>query len=74
MECNFDGGDCCLGTLTERRKKGGCIDCICYWKKSCRIKKWGDGFCDADNNIYQCLYDGGDCCSKTVNTRYCRMS
>ena len=25
----------------------------------------GDGYCDATNNILECLFDGGDCCEST---------
>ena len=32
----------------------------CAWDQ-----KFGDGTCDADNNVADCLYDGGDCCVAT---------
>ena len=31
----------------------------------------GDGFCDDPNNIFECDYDGGDCCGSNVNTQFC---
>ncbi|CAM9608575.1 unnamed protein product, partial [Ectocarpus fasciculatus] len=30
----------------------------------------GDGLCDEDNNIEQCAYDGGDCCSCTCENEF----
>ena len=32
----------------------------CAWDQ-----KFGDGTCDAENNVADCLYDGGDCCVAT---------
>ena len=37
--------------------------CINSWK--------ADGYCDDNNNIDICDYDGGDCCGDNVNTSYC---
>ena len=31
----------------------------------------GDGFCDDENNVPECSYDGGDCCGPLVQTQYC---
>ena len=31
----------------------------------------GDGYCDDDNNIEGCQFDGGDCCGEDVFTDYC---
>ena len=31
----------------------------------------GDGFCDDNNNIASCAFDGGDCCGDNVDTSYC---
>lgn len=31
----------------------------------------GDGFCDDQANIYQCEFDGGDCCGPEVNDANC---
>ena len=27
----------------------------------------GDGYCDDDNNLEECGFDGGDCCRNTLN-------
>jgi len=38
----------------------------------CLYDFWiGDGYCDDDNNFFDCNYDGGDCCGPDVNTQYC---
>jgi cathepsin B len=31
----------------------------------CTIQYLGDGFCDRENNVHECDYDGGDCCRST---------
>ena len=31
----------------------------------------GNGFCDDNNNVPECNYDGGDCCGSCVNKEYC---
>ncbi|CAN0021304.1 unnamed protein product, partial [Scytosiphon promiscuus] len=33
--------------------------------ESCDRNQIGDGWCDEDNNIAECNYDGGDCCECT---------
>ena len=30
-----------------------------------------DGFCDDYNNHVTCNYDGGDCCGRSVDKRFC---
>ena len=30
-----------------------------------------DGYCDDENNIAKCNYDGGDCCGEYINREYC---
>ena len=30
-----------------------------------------DGYCDDQNNVEECQWDGGDCCLDTVLTDYC---
>jgi hypothetical protein len=34
-------------------------------------KTIGDGYCDDNNNVPECNYDGGDCCGSCVNKEYC---
>ena len=31
----------------------------------CMISWVGDGYCDDNNNVAGCWYDGGDCCNST---------
>ena len=31
----------------------------------------GDGYCDDNNNVPECNYDGGDCCGSCINKQYC---
>ena len=33
--------------------------------------RFGDNYCDDDNNNEECGWDGGDCCGDNVNTQYC---
>ena len=30
-----------------------------------------DGFCDDINNHVTCNYDGGNCCGRSVNNKFC---
>ena len=32
-----------------------------------------DGYCDDDNNIQECNFDGGDCCLEEVLEDYCSI-
>ncbi|CAN0450191.1 unnamed protein product, partial [Ectocarpus fasciculatus] len=34
----------------------------------CTAINIGDGYCDVENNIPECAYDGGDCCSCTCDS------
>ena len=35
------------------------------------IGSWiADGWCDAENNLVECGYDGGDCCPSTCESSY----
>ena len=33
--------------------------------------RFGDNYCDDENNNAECGWDGGDCCGDNVNTQYC---
>ena len=70
-QCGFDGGDCCD---VNKDRNGAqwdkfCTDCKCRekgpevgWK--CKAPNWqGDGYCDDENNVRECGFDLGDCCS-----------
>merc|ERR1711937_908660 len=58
-----------------------CTGCKCaldVMLKSCEHFKYrGDGNCDDGNNNAGCLFDGGDCCAKSlgkdVMKTYCKM-
>ena len=42
------------------------------YRKPCKnIHKIGDGVCDDEANIVQCMNDFGDCCKPIVNTTRC---
>ena len=70
-ECDYDGGDCCTDT-----KHLYCKKCECKEKDKIKHKHCPkpfyvhDGNCDDENNIAECDYDGGDCCTD-VEQKYC---
>ena len=33
--------------------------------------RFGDNYCDDENNNEACGWDGGDCCGDNVNTQFC---
>ena len=33
----------------------------------------GDGYCDDENNVEECQWDGGDCCGDYVSTTWCSV-
>ena len=37
----------------------------CAKTKSCDKSSQSDGYCDDDNNVCSCGWDGGDCCGKS---------
>ena len=49
------------GTTTTEAPAGDCV--FPNWK--------GDGWCDDENNVESCDWDGGDCCGDNVVTTYC---
>merc|ERR1712210_166606 len=72
-DCEYDGGDCCYKTVKGGElnlkycEKCKCIDPENQGKNTCGLPKYkGDGNCDDKNNNEGCGYDGGDCCSSTV--------
>merc|ERR1712025_1233737 len=41
-------------------------------QSGCAVPIWkGDGYCDDENNVAGCEFDGGDCCGSNVNTAFC---
>ena len=76
FECRFDGDDCCNNKNAKRNKYcDDCTECAIEDYKELQISStcvdlWiQDGFCDDQNNIVDCKFDGGDCCNNN-NTRY----
>ena len=62
-ECNYDGGDCCGSCVVKQF----CSYCQCLegdnTGNGVSSPSIGDGVCHDDNNVADCNYDGGDCCS-----------
>lgn len=78
--CQFDGGDCCLDIIQAEY----CDECICnetglkheeassnFDAISCYTDYIGDLYCDDQNNVEECQFDGGDCCLEVINDDYC---
>ena len=41
-------------------------------EKVCRLSKLrGDGICDDEANVYECDFDGGDCCAPNSIMDFC---
>ena len=87
--CRFDGGDCCECTRASNESSFSlCADpgAACYNPTAATVHTTcvngnidyiGDGWCDANNNNKECLYDGGDCCMCTCTNgqySYCGSS
>ena len=70
VECNYDGGDCCIDMNNEY-----CTDCTCYLIENCAAgftpSVVGNGFCNDETNNEICNYDGGDCCGSCVLNSQC---
>ena len=46
--------------------KGACCK-TCKQASACKLPNYrGDGNCDDENKNKDCVYDGGDCCAKSV--------
>ena len=82
--CGWDGGDCCGNTVNvEYCLTCQCLDpngivpttntpSNSTTMSLCRSPQYiGDGYCDDNNNIWLCDWDGGDCCGENVLTNYC---
>ena len=78
--CDWDGGDCC-GKDNNYCQCGAC-KCLDPAQQgsgsppacpdSCIFPEFkGDDYCDDQNNVAGCEWDGGDCCGDNVNTEYC---
>ncbi len=38
-----------------------------YLEEECEEPEWqGDGYCDDENNMAACDWDGGDCCNNSI--------
>ena len=69
--CDWDGGDCCDAS-GKVKQFSYCSDCMCLdpFELACpgncgALAFKGDSYCDDDNNICGCDWDGGDCCGDT---------
>lgn len=82
--CNWDGGDCCgpknnykfckQCKCRDCTYKGAGDGCVKVMQKGCGKPKFkGDGYCDDDNNVAGCTWDGGDCCGVKRNVQYCKQ-
>jgi hypothetical protein len=86
--CAWDGGDCCGHDNNyancEAFAKTGDHEACCLDAEAapaeegcsgiCSVHAFkGDGFCDDQNNICGCGWDGGDCCGETRDIRFCEM-
>ena len=70
LDCDYDGGDCCLSSLNTEH----CSDCACHLQQMCLAGVHpfvGDGYCHDELNNAECSYDGDDCCLSPVNTKHC---
>ena len=47
-----------------------CADPLAHCAKPSWYK---DGYCDDENNILECGFDGGDCCGNQANFDYCSV-
>ena len=77
FECNYDGGDCCVNVKTDY-----CSECNCHTNGTMNAlcssgfppSTVGDGYCNDEINIEECLFDGLDCCDNlhhTIDTTLC---
>jgi len=74
--CDWDGGDCC-NPSSKFDYCAGDTACDCLdpaadtgCNVGCRYESYqGDGYCDDENNICGCDWDGGDCCEGLLT--YC---
>jgi len=68
--CNWDGGACCSSTAPQTVVlEDFCTECECKDpdlgpEPVCAIPVYyGDGYCDDVNNVEECNWDNGDCCT-----------
>ena len=68
LDCDYDGGDCCLSSLNSDH----CSSCLCQHEICIDgiNALIGDGYCNIETNNANCNFDGGDCCVN-VNSDYC---
>ena len=77
MDCNFDGGDCCLensdGDAVSSEEF--CIDCICYDApkvlSNCLVSEYvNNSVCEDFANVRECAFDGGKAYKKSSSILY----
>ena len=56
-------------------KKQDCTNCTCLNGDSVNETTYnvlvGDGFCNDETNIEDCMFDGLDCCGPNIRTDLC---
>ena len=65
VECNYDGGDCCLSS-PNTDYCSNCTSTMCHLFGTCLAGTHpliGNGVCNDATNIAECMFDGLDCCS-----------
>jgi len=68
----FDIGQRVWMTEKDKQKLRQMYGCGTTTAPVCKFPHWKkDGYCDHDNNVAACGYDGGDCCGSNVNYTYC---
>jgi len=79
--CGFDGGDCCTTLALDYE---GEEDDVLVRADGCHdpgdacpnaggdYATYADGICNDANNIYDCYWDGGDCCAEALNVPIAR--
>ena len=52
-----------------------CSHCVCHHQETCLSGYHplvGNGLCNDETNIFDCYYDGGDCCGYNFNSEHCK--
>ena len=79
MDCNFDGGDCCLENTGDDENSVSsqefCIDCICYDPpkvlSNCLVSEYvNNSVCEDFANVRECAFDGGKAYKKSSSILY----
>ena len=79
--CNFDGGDCQLGSPAVARLANNIINAVPgaasfaqnYCNPGCSQSWVGDKYCDPACNVNKCGFDAGDCGIKDIKSELFEM-